>query len=65
VTLHILARINDSEVVNEIGTIEVDVHLREIDRSIDTEAAAEATMVADFNLARALREMADEIEAGI
>ena len=63
VKLHILARIEGSEVLNEIGTIEADVQLRPVDRVIDTQAAAEATMVVDFDLPSALRAMADEVEA--
>lgn len=63
VKLRILAQVDGSPVQNEIGTIEVDVNLRHIDRSIDTAAVAEATMVADFDLPAALRQMADELEA--
>lgn len=65
VKLRILAQVDGSPVQNEIGTIEVDVNLRQIDRSVDTEAVAEATMVASLDLPRALRAMADELEAAL
>jgi hypothetical protein len=62
--LRVLMQVDGSPVQNEVGTIEVDVRMRPLDRSVDTEAAAEATMVADLDLPGALRAMADQIEAG-
>ena len=63
-TLRILAQVEGSPVQNEIGSIEVDMTLTPLDRSVHTGAPAEATMVADFNIPAALRQMADEIERG-
>ena len=60
--LHILMQVDGSPVQNEVGTIEVDVRMRPLDRSVDTEAAAEATMVADLDVPTALRQLADQIE---
>jgi len=62
--LHILMQVDGSPVQNEVGTIEVDVRMRPLDRSVDTEAAAEATMVADLDVPTALRQLADQIERG-
>jgi hypothetical protein len=61
--LRVLIQVDDSPVQNEVGTIEVDVRMRPLDRSVDTEAVAEATMVADLDLPGALRAMADQIES--
>ena len=60
--LRVLIQVDDSPVQNEVGTIEVDVRMRPLDRSVDTEAAAEATMVADLDVPTALRQLADQIE---
>jgi hypothetical protein len=62
VKLRLFAQVDGSTVQNEIGTVEVDVKLRPIDRAVDTEAAAEATMVASLDLPTALRAMADRLE---
>jgi hypothetical protein len=61
--LRVLIQVDDSPVQNEVGTIEVDVRMRPLDRSVDTEAVAEATMVADLDLPGALRQLADQIES--
>ena len=60
--LRVLIQVDGSPVQNEVGTIEVDVRMRPLDRSVDTEAAAEATMVADLDVPTALRQLADQIE---
>jgi len=62
--LRVLIQVDGSPVQNEVGTIEVDVRMRPLDRSVDTEAAAEATMVADLDVPTALRQLADQIERG-
>jgi hypothetical protein len=62
--LRVLIQVDGSPVQNEVGTIEVDVRMRPLDRSVDTEAAAEATRVADLDVPTALRQLADEIERG-
>lgn len=62
--VHLYTRVGDSEVLNEIGTISVEVELIAItDENRQPTDAAEATVrVLNFDLARALREAADEIE---
>ncbi len=60
--IHLLARVGDSEVLNEIGTVEVDTEWRLVGTE-DTGAAVEATGVITLDLAAALREAADRIEA--
>jgi len=61
--IHLLARVGDSEVLNEIGTFEIETEWRLVGTE-DTGAAVEATSVITLDLARALREAADRIEAG-
>lgn len=64
VLIHILARVGDSEVLNEIGTVEADVQWRAVARVVDTHAATEATgVVMDLDVVKMLRQAADEIEA--
>ena len=60
--IHLLARVGDSEVLNEIGTVKVDSEWRLVGTE-DTGAAVEATSVITLDLAAALREAADRIEA--
>ena len=61
-TITLLARVGDSPVLNEIATVEVDVEWRAVEPTDN--AAAEATGVVTVDLARALREAADRIDAG-
>jgi hypothetical protein len=61
-TITLLARVGDSPVLNEIATIEVDVEWRAIQEGDN--APTEAEGVVTVNLAAALREAADRIDAG-
>jgi hypothetical protein len=61
-TITLLARVGDSPVLNEIATVEVDVEWRAVEPTDN--AVAEATGVVTVDLARALREAADRIDAG-
>jgi len=61
-TITLLARVGDSPVLNEIATVEVDVEWRAVEPT--DKAVAEATGVVTVDLARALREAADRIDAG-
>lgn len=62
--VHILLRVGDSEVLNEVGSFDLDVKASPIDPdSRQSGDAAEAVMrVTVFDLARALREAADAID---
>ncbi len=59
--IRILAQVDGSEVVNEIGTIEVDAVTGPLPDGIDAPDAAKGTISLD--LAGALRRLADEIDA--
>jgi hypothetical protein len=65
-TVTILARIGDSDVVNEIGTVEIDVTAEPItDENRQPGDAAEAVMratISEAALAKALRDAADELD---
>ena len=66
VKITLYARVGDSEVLNEIGTIEEDVEWRVItpeNRRPGDAAEAEA-VIENFNLVGALRAAADRLEAG-
>jgi len=63
VTITLYASVGDSEVMNRIGRIEVDVEWRAVEAR-DTNAVAEAEAVVTLDLAGALREAADRIEQG-
>lgn len=62
--VHLYARIGDSEVLNEIATMDVNASTEPItDDSRRPGDAAEATVRVAFDLANALRKAADEIDA--
>jgi hypothetical protein len=63
IRITILARVEGSEVLNEIGTVEVDTRWRAVSAA-DDNAAMEATGVVDIDVVQMLRDVADEIEAG-
>jgi hypothetical protein len=63
VAITLYASVGDSEVMNRIGRLEVDVQMRAVEAR-DTNAVAEAEAVITLDLPAALREMADRIERG-
>lgn len=64
IRITLYARVGDSEVLNEIATIERDLEVAPItDENRRPGDAEDATMRIDIALPHALRQIADEIEA--
>ena len=58
----ILARVEGSEVLNEIGTVEVETQVRAL-TAADDHAAYNAVGAAQVDMVKMLRDVADELEA--
>jgi hypothetical protein len=58
----ILARVEGSEVLNEIGTVEVETQVRAL-TAADDNAAYGAVGAAQVDIVKMLRDVADELEA--
>lgn len=63
ITLTLLLRVGDSDVLNEVGTMEVDCVVEPIGERRPTDAPGAEYRITSFDLPGALRDAADTIEA--
>ncbi|QDH93248.1 hypothetical protein QC999_gp05 [Microbacterium phage Cressida] len=61
-TITLFARVGDSEVLNDIGTVTLEATTRHMTDEEREHAAPEAIAIVDINIAKMLRDAADEYE---